>query len=402
MLARSIGHWGCNDAGGEAIEVSPCRTGHTDVHAVAMIEALVGGTRDRWVRRHHHPRKALKGAVKAHVGIAVHGVRGWLPPVLVGMLAIEARRAELSHGWCHAVVVMVRGRRVAVVGVVSVRHAIGVAVGRRHLAVAIAAVPMHQRHVSAVVRKLRRRRRGWDTVPSGTLIVVASAERGGHAVAAQTEVVIGTSAAALASSPTPPLSRRSRLLLLSSGRNGWHRWSASRTSWARQASARGLGRSAYRRSASGDRCTGSNSDGATRRLLGPRCRHGLEEPNINLVSEERAVRIGLLSKGSEILLVDERAQRNLRLGRGIGPTLKEVEGSHPLLGGKVRACREVIGDCTYFRPKEGRYRRNGVLDVDAIPLELLDALGQELVVVNEGPEVSVNVVESGEDWQNNV
>ena len=117
-------------------------------------------------------------------------------------------------------------------------------------------------------------------------------------MAAQTEVVIGTSAAALASSPTPPLSRRSRLLLLSSGRNGWHRWSASWTSWARKASARGLGRSAYRRSASSDRCTGSNSNGATWRLLGPRGRHGLEEPYVNLVSKERTFRIGLLGKRS--------------------------------------------------------------------------------------------------------
>ena len=49
----------------------------------------------------------------------------------------------------------------------------------------------------------------------------------------------------------------------------------------------------------------------------------------------------------------------------------------------------MVGDRAYFRPKEGRYRRNGILDVDAIPLQLLDALGQELVVVNEGPEVSV-------------
>ena len=131
MLARSIGHWGCNDAGGEAIEVSPCRTGHTGIHAVAMIEALVGGARHRWVRRHHHhPRRTMEGAVKAHVGIAVHGVRGWLSPELVGMLAIETRRAKLSHLRCHAVVVVVvRGRRVAVVGVVSVGHAIWVAVG---------------------------------------------------------------------------------------------------------------------------------------------------------------------------------------------------------------------------------------------------------------------------------
>ena len=214
-------------------------------------------------------------------------------------------------------------------------------------------------------------------------------------MAAQTEVVIGTSAAALASSPAPPLSRRSRLLLLSSGRNGWHRRSASWTSWARQASARGLGRSAYRRSAGSDRCTGSNCGGATWRLLGPRGRHGLEEPNINLVPEEGAFRIGLLPEGSKILLVDERAQGNLRLCRGIGPTLEEVKGSHPLIGGKVRACREVVGDRAHFRPKEGRYRRNGVLDVNAIPLELLDALGQELVVVNEGPEVSVIVGEWG-------
>lgn len=73
----------------------------------------------------------MEGTVKAHVGIAVHGVRGWLSPELIGMLAIETRRTELSHLRCHAVVVvvLVRGRRVAVVGVVSVRHAIWVAVG---------------------------------------------------------------------------------------------------------------------------------------------------------------------------------------------------------------------------------------------------------------------------------
>ena len=73
----------------------------------------------------------MERAVKAHVGIAVHGVRGWLSPELVGMLAIETRRVKLSHLRCHAVVVVVvvRGRRVAVVGVLSVRHAIWVAVG---------------------------------------------------------------------------------------------------------------------------------------------------------------------------------------------------------------------------------------------------------------------------------
>mmetsp|Transcript_13768 Transcript_13768/g.39563 ORF Transcript_13768/g.39563 Transcript_13768/m.39563 type:complete len:665 (+) Transcript_13768:593-2587(+) len=360
------------------------------------------------MRRHHHPRGAMEGAVHAHVGITMHRVRWWLTisrrrtlpsPVWVSMVAVETGRTVLSHWWCHAhaVVMMVRGWRVAIVGIVPVRHAIRVAVGWGHLTVAIVApsAPVHQLHVSriAVVGRLGRRRRGRDTVPSGSLLVVAPTERGSSAVAAQAEVVIGTSAAAPASSPTPPLSRRSRLLLLlSSGRNRWHRWSASWASWTRQAASRGLGRSAYRRPASGDGCTSSNGNGPTRRLFGPRGRHGLEKPNINLISKKRAFRVGLLSKGSQILLVDESAQRELGLGGGIGPTLKEVQSSHPLLRRKVRASREVVRDCAYFRSKESRYWRDGVLNVDAIPLELLDALGQELVVVNQRPEVSPSLV----------
>lgn len=116
-------------------------------------------------------------------------------------------------------------------------------------------------------------------------------------MAAETEVVIGSSAAAApASPPAAPFARRSWLLLLTGGRYGRHRRPPC---WTRQTSTgRCLGWSAYRSFASGDGCTGSNGDSGTGRLLRPRGRHGLEEPNINLVSKERTFRVGLLSKRS--------------------------------------------------------------------------------------------------------
>lgn len=165
MLARPIRHGRGNDAGGEAIKVSPRWTGHAHVHGVAMIQALVGSTGDLRMRRHHHA--SVERIVQAHVGITtVHRIMWWLAiswwralpsPVCVGVLAVEAGRPLLTH-WCsHAHGSVMRGR--VIVGVVPIGHSIRVAVRWGHLAVAAVIAPVHQRHVprTTIARRVRRR-----------------------------------------------------------------------------------------------------------------------------------------------------------------------------------------------------------------------------------------------------
>ena len=72
-----------------------------------------------------------------------------------------------------------------------------------------------------------------------------------------------------------------------------------------------------------------------------------------------------------------------------------LETVHPLIGTKERNFRQVIGDTADFLSQEYRHWVAGYFDVHSIPLQLLDALGEELVVVNERPKVAPPLVVRG-------
>ena len=69
------------------------------------------------------------------------------------------------------------------------------------------------------------------------------------------------------------------------------------------------------------------------------------------------------------------------------PTIEVFQTCHPFIGIESRTFRKVIGHRTYFLAQENRNRTDGMLDIDAVALELLDTFCQKLVVVDKGPKV---------------
>lgn len=60
---------------------------------------------------------------------------------------------------------------------------------------------------------------------------------------------------------------------------------------------------------------------------------------------------------------------------GLGPTVEMFKAVHPFIRIKERHRCEVVRDGTNFFAKENGNRRDGGLDIDAVPFELFDALG---------------------------
>ena len=125
----------------------------------------------------------------------------------------------------------------------------------------------------------------------------------------------------------------------------------------------------------------------SRHLGSGRC-HGAQVLSVDLTPEQGTIDVARLVERTQLQLRHQASNAILGFVIRIGPTVKVLEAFHPLLRIEDRNKSQVVGNSADFFSEENRYRGDGRLDVDAIPLQLLDGFREELVIMNQRPQVS--------------
>mmetsp|Transcript_59705 Transcript_59705/g.176919 ORF Transcript_59705/g.176919 Transcript_59705/m.176919 type:complete len:361 (+) Transcript_59705:1442-2524(+) len=123
--------------------------------------------------------------------------------------------------------------------------------------------------------------------------------------------------------------------------------------------------------------------------------HHPEELLVDLAPQQRAIHVPHLLHAPQLERPHQSPQILLIARVPICPSVERLQCRHPLVGGELGHRREVIAHRAHLVPKERADGRKGGLDIDAIPLELLDASREEFVVVDERPKVSPPLVVRG-------
>jgi hypothetical protein len=127
----------------------------------------------------------------------------------------------------------------------------------------------------------------------------------------------------------------------------------------------------------------------TRRLaveqLPPLLRYRSKKVLVDLGAEHGTFHVAGLVEGAQRLPGDEVSVESHGGVIEARPAVEVLETRHPLIGIKQGDCGQMIRHGADFFSEKHRHGRHGLLDIDAVALQLFDALGKELVVMDQGP-----------------
>ena len=118
--------------------------------------------------------------------------------------------------------------------------------------------------------------------------------------------------------------------------------------------------------------------------------HGTKIFFINLTSKQGTVNVSMFRQGSKLNSANQFTENALSLGTCVCPTQKMLETIHPLVWVKQANRCQVVGHGTDFLSKKGCNWWNWLLHINTISFQFFDAFGQKFVVMNQGPQISLD------------